>query len=112
MTGQNFVKAIKPIGCAVFLIIFIAFLVTAFTAKAPLPGYVIPQTTEYYREHLDELKTELEDNMFPLIDGAEECRIDGDKLVITLEHEHYDEATKIITHYYGNNIIDTEKSDD
>ena len=109
--GQQFVKALKPVGCAIFLIVFVLFLVYAFTAKAPLEGYVIPETTEYYRTHLDEFQTELEENLFPRINGVCESHIDGDRLVITIDSEYYDESTKIITHYYGSTILITEKSE-
>ena len=34
--GQSFVKAIKPFGCVLFLILFAVFMVFCFTSKAPL----------------------------------------------------------------------------
>ena len=34
--GQSFVKAIKPLGCVLFLILFAVFMVFCFTSKAPL----------------------------------------------------------------------------
>ena len=104
-TGQQFAKSIKPIGCIVFLILFIMFLIQCFSAKAPLEGYVIPQTTEYYSEHLDEFKTELETDMFPRIEGKISCRISGDKMAVTIDSEHFDTASGIISHYYGSNIF-------
>ena len=56
MAGQDFVKMLKPVGCALFLLLFVIFLIFCFTAKAPLDGYVKPQTIEYYSTHLDELE--------------------------------------------------------
>lgn len=34
--GEGFVKAIKPIGCILFLILFVVFMVFCFTSEAPL----------------------------------------------------------------------------
>ena len=81
--GQSFVKAIKPLGCVLFLILFAVFMVFCFTSKAPLGDkYTCPQTTEYYSEHLDEFEQELKTNLLPLVDGIEDCRRSGDKISI------------------------------
>ena len=110
--GESFVKAIKPLGCAVFLILFVVFLVFCFTAKAQLgDDYSCPQTTEYYSEHLDEFEQELKTNLLPKIDGIEDCRIEGDKILIVIDGEHFDSSSAIITHYYGNSLFDIQKSE-
>lgn len=110
--GQSFVKSIKPIGCVLFLILFAAFMIFCFTAKAPLGDkYVCPQTTEYYSEHLEEFEAELETNLLPLLDGIEECRIEGDKILILISPEHCDASSQIIYHYYGKNIFDIQKTE-
>lgn len=110
--GESFVKAIKPIGCVLFLIMFVVFMVYCFTGSAPLGDkYVCPQTTEYYSEHMDEFEAELEENFLPLIDGIEECRISGDKMLIVISEECYDASSQIIYHYYGKNIFDIQKSE-
>lgn len=109
--GESFVKAIKPIGCALFLLLFVLFLVFCFTQEAPLEGYVCPQTTEYYAEHLDEFEQELEANLLPRLSGIEECRREGDGIVIVIDAENYDASSEIITHYYGKDLFDIQKSE-
>lgn len=109
-TGANFVKKIGYVGCAIFLGIFVLFLVFCFTAKAPVEGYKAPHDSQYFSEHLDELKAELESNMFPKISGVEDCCISGDKLSIVIAPEHYDESRKAITHYYSVDLFVFEKS--
>ena len=110
--GQNFVKAIKPLGCALFLILFVVFMVFCFTSEAPLGDkYTCPQTTEYYSEHLDEFEQELKTNLLPLVDGIEGCRISGDKITITIAPESFEESSQIIYHYYGKTILDIQKSE-
>ena len=110
--GESFVKAIKPIGCVLFLILFAAFMVFCFTSEAPLGDkYTCPHTTEYYSEHLDEFEQELEENLLPLVDGIEDCRISGDKITIVIAPDSFDESSKIIIHYYGETLFDIQKSE-
>ena len=107
--GEQFVKWIKPAGCVLFLGIFAAFLVICFTAKAPVEGYTVPHDSQYYAQHLDELKTELETNLFPKLEGIEDCYISGDKLKIIISDAGFEKSSKAITHYYGENLFIIEK---
>lgn len=109
--GESFVKAIKPIGCVLFLGLFAVFMVFCFTAKAPLDGYVCPETTEYYSEHLDEFEAELEQHLLPRVDGVVDCSVEGDKILIIIKSGDYEESSSVITHYYGTEIFDIRKSD-
>lgn len=110
MAGQDFVKMLKPAGCIIFLLLFVLFLVFCFSAKAPLEGYVKPQTTEYYSTHLDELQQELETNMFPRLEGIEDCYISGGRLTVVISSEAFEESSGIITHYYGKELFDLQKN--
>ena len=107
--GEQFVKWIKPAGCVLFLGIFAAFLVICFTAKAPVEGYTVPHDSQYYAQHLDELKAELETNLFPRLEGIEDCYISGDKLKIIISDAGFEKSSKDITHYYGENLFIIEK---
>ena len=110
--GQSFVKAIKPFGCVLFLILFAVFMVFCFTSKAPLGDkYTCPQTTEYYSEHLDEFEQELKTNLLPLVDGIEDCRRSGDKITIIIAPESFHASSQIIYHYYGKALFDIQKSE-
>ena len=108
-TGQQFASKIKTVGCICFLLLFIGFLVMCFTAKPPLPGYVIPQTSEYYAEHLDEFRAELERNMLPMLEGDCSCRVEGGAVAVTVDAEHFDEVSRTVTHYYGSKILRFER---
>ena len=107
--GEQFVKWIKPAGCVLFLGIFAAFLVICFTAKAPVEGYTVPHDSQYYAQHLDELKAELETNLFPRLEGIEDCYISGDKLKIIISDAGFEKSSKAITHYYGEHLFIIEK---
>ena len=102
-TGQAFVKWIKPAGCALFLGLFILVTVILFTAKgAPVKGYDPPQDSDYYSEHLPELAQELQENMFPLIEGAEGagCRVEDGKVAVTAPEEAMTAVRSGVIHYY------------
>ena len=107
--GEQFVKWIKPAGCVLFLGIFAAFLVICFTAKAPVEGYTVPHDSQYYAQHLDELKAELETNLFPRLEGIEDCYISGDKLKIIISDAGFEKSSKAITRYYGKNLFIIER---
>lgn len=107
--GQQFVKWLKPAGCGIFLVVFILFFVMCFTAKAPVEGYTVPHDSQYYAVHLDELKTELEANLFPKLDGIEDCYISGDRLTIIIDGASFEKSSSAITHYYGETLFILEK---
>ena len=108
--GQEFVKMLKPVGCVIFLAIFVAFLIMCFTAGgAPIEGYSVPHNSEYFREHPDELKTELEANVFPHLDGIESCEVTDGKLAIGIEADSFDESSGAITHYYSDELFSFQK---
>ena len=109
-TGASFVKKIGFVGCAVFVLLFVVFMVFCFSTKAPLEGYKAEHDTEYYSEHLDELKTELETKLFPRLSGIEDCSLTGDKLTVVISSESFDESYKIIKHYYSLELLNIEKS--
>ena len=108
--GQEFVKMLRPAGCIIFLIIFIAFLVMCFSAGgAPIEGYSVPHDSDYFAEHMDELKAELEANVFPRLEGIEDCEIDGDALTVTIDSASFDESSSAITHYYRAELFNFQK---
>lgn len=110
--GEDFVKKIKPFGCILFLGLFVAFLVFCFTGGgAPVRGYSAPQDADYYAAHLDELKAELEEHLFPELEGVTACEIDGDALCVTISAECFDETKSDILFYYDKNLFVFQKED-
>ena len=49
--------------------------------------------------------------MFPLLEGIEDCFVSGDKLTIIISGDDYEESSGIITHYYGKELFDIQKSE-
>ncbi len=108
--GQDFVKKIGTLGSIFFLLLFVLFLVYCFTSKPkPLSGYVSPHDSAYYGqsdETLGELKTELETNVFPKLEGNEKCWISGEKLAVELDQNSYTTTRSAILEYYGEGLFE------
>lgn len=105
--GQDFVKKLKPLGCALVLGLFVLVTLILFTARgAAVEGYDAPYTSEYYAEHLDELKTELEENLIPKLDVAwAQLAVEGDKLAVTAEKEDIYKIRPAVIHYYDADLF-------
>lgn len=109
-TGEDFVRKIRPLGAALFLLAFVLFLVMAFTSgKPPIPGYAPPRSAEYYaqsEETLNELKSELEQNVFPALGGGvTDCSVSEGKLRLTIEKKQYPKLRSALLHYYESGLF-------
>ncbi len=115
MTGAEFVKKIRPLGCALFLIMFIVLLVYLFTAgREPVKGYVPPHDSEYYAQSADtlsELGHELETNVFPALDGVKSCAVEGDRLVVTVDAQEYIVVRAAVLRYYDESLFEFVKDE-
>ena len=113
--GQAFAKKIGPIGGAFFLLLFVLFLVYCFTAGTnPIPGYESPHDSSYYSQNnttLAELKTELETNVFPKLEGIKDCQISNGKLAVTIDSVSYAKSRSAILKYYDESLFEFTKAD-
>lgn len=114
-TGQDFVKKIGPFGCVLFLALFVFFLVYCFTAAPadPLKGYTAPYKFDYYAQSdatLQQLQTELETNVFPMLDGVISSDIENGRLVITIEGNSFSDSRDAILKYYDESLFYFERS--
>lgn len=110
--GMQFARAVKPAGCILLLLILLGVLYLCFTSGTdPIPGYEAPQGTAYYSEHLDELQTELQENIFPQLDGEEDSRVEGGKLTVILENDFYAVSRSAILRYYDESLFNFQRAD-
>ena len=109
-TGQEFVKKIKPFGSFLFLLIFVLFLLICFTSgKKLIPGYESPHESSYYSQNdatLTELKSELETNIFPHLEGITDSRVSNGKLVVTIAADSYYVSRSAILKYYDVSLFE------
>ena len=107
-TGQEFVKKIRPLGAALFLILFAAVTVFLFTAKGvEVEGYVPPQTGSYYSAHVEELMEEVRDNLLPAagVEGVE-LELWHERILVAGTEDQLRRARQAIIHYYDSRFFD------
>ena len=113
--GQAFAKKIGPIGGGFFLLLFVIFLAYCFTAGTnPIPGYDAPHDYSYYSQNnttLAVLKTELETNVFPKLQGDESCQVIDGKLAVTLDSVNYAKSRSAILKFYDKSLFEFYKAD-
>lgn len=108
--GQEFARAVKPAGCVLLFLILIGVLYICFTSgKDPVPGYEAPQDTAYYAQHLEELQTELENNVFPELEGVEGSEVDGDHLNVKIQSDSFAVSRAAILRYYDISLFEFER---
>lgn len=108
--GQSFVKAIRPLGCALFLVLFVLVTAVCFSsAKKPIPGYEPPHDTAYYAADLPALVQELEENVFPALEYPMTAEITGDVITVTVGAEDFFQGRAAVLRYFDQSLFTFEE---
>jgi hypothetical protein len=106
-TGFDFIKRLRPAGCAIVLLCFIGFLAVCFSSgRDALPDYVPPESMDCYAQNLPALQSELEENVLPRLDGTVRAGIEGDRVVITVDRAHYTAVRKALLDHFDQTLLD------
>ena len=104
--GQSFVKAIRPLGCVLFLGLAILVAAVCLTSgRKPIPGYEPPMTTEQYAADLSALEAELEGNVFPRLEYEMSAEVTGDAVTITVEDENFVAGRAAVLRYFDESLL-------
>ena len=108
--GQSFVKALRPAGCALFLLLSILGTVLCFTAgRDPIPGYRPPERASY-EDDLGQLAQVLEQQVFPeLPQYGMSARVTGSTVTVTVTGGNLNAARTAILHYFPEELITFER---
>ena len=88
--GRDFVKMIGPVGCVMFTVMFVMFLLICFTPKEDVLGdYTPPYEAGYYKQNPEELLRELEENILPMLDAEISCETAEGKVKISIEEDRF-----------------------
>ena len=114
MTGQDFVKKIRPAGCALFLFMLVMFFVICLKPgnSDPVPGYTPPHDSAYYMqsdETLSELEAELEENVFPYLEGYVKSEVSDGVLAVTITEAKFFTVRSAVLKYYDRELFDFRK---
>lgn len=109
--GEEFVKMIRPFGCVLFLVASVLILILCLTSgRDPIPGYESPHDTAYYTENAaatEELIQELNNRVFPELDGVLDCRTDEDgAVVITIDSACFAVTRSAILRYFDESLFE------
>jgi hypothetical protein len=111
-TGEEFVKKIKPLGCAAFILLTVAVVLTCFTTKGiAVDGYTPPHGSDYYSDHLDELAEELSGTLLPMIDATADFEVGEKVITITASTDDLNNLRPRILHYYDVDLFEFVYSD-
>lgn len=100
-------KNLKPFGCILCLGLMVLVLVLCFTlGRDPVEGYEAPCATEYYAENPEALKTELEENVFPALEGIVSCRVEEGKVAVTIEEDVFAASRGAILRYFDASLLE------
>ncbi len=109
--GFQIVRWLKPFGSGLVLLIFILFLVYAFsTGRAPIKGYTPPHDGAYYAQHLDELVDELNGTVLPLVDPEAGAEVTGDTVTVTIPKDSFVPTRAAVLRYFDSQLVQFEES--
>ncbi len=111
--GEEFAKWLKPGGCILLIVIFVLVLIICFSSGSdPIPGYESPHDAAYYSQDdatLTELGQELEQNVFPKLEGEESWQVENGVVVVTLEDEQFAVSRSAILRYFDEGLLEFRK---
>lgn len=105
--GQEFVKAIKPLGSAIFIIVLVFFLALALSSGRgtvlDVGDYAPPEGVS--ADDPEALCAELSEHLLPALPGENECYVNQDKCYVALEGTYFKDCRATILHYYPDRRI-------
>lgn len=105
--GQQFVRTIRPVGCALFLILGILVTVLCFTVgRDPIRGYEPPESMTYYAEEPEALVQELEEHVFPALPEYDmTAEVTDGGVTVAIDAEHFVVARAALLRYFDRELI-------
>ena len=112
-TGADFIKKLRPLGCTIVLMCFAAFLVMCFTSggDGALKDYEPPQTDEYYAGHIDELVSELNGNVLPLLDAGATCSESDGRALVETGSDSFFAVRRALLEHFDDSLLSFRQTD-
>ncbi|MBP3654319.1 MAG: hypothetical protein J6J04_02670 [Oscillospiraceae bacterium] len=104
--GKEWAQRLGVFGGIAVLLFSLVFVLTMLSSGPDkIEGYAPPQTDEYYVQHLDELQSELTENVFPYVEGVQSCEEANGKLVIGIRSKYYIETRAVIIDLFDRDLF-------
>ncbi len=108
--GKEFIKNIRPAGCALFLLLAVLVFAVCMTAgKDPIPDYQAPDPSVYAND-LPRLVQELEENVLPKLPQYDiSASITGDTVTLKINSGNFAAARAAILRYFPEEYFTFER---
>lgn len=104
--GEWLMKCFGKGGCIFLLVMAAVGLVICFTAGSdPIRGYEAPLSTEEYAASPELLKAELEENVFPHLEGVLECEVRDGGVIVTLAEDTFVVTRAALLRYFDESLL-------
>ena len=106
-SGQWLWKNLKPFGCILCLAIMVLTVWICLTSgKDPIPGYEAPADAEYYSANIQALAEELEENVFPHLEGVLGWESGDGVISITIAEEDFAASRSAMLRYFDAELFE------
>jgi hypothetical protein len=110
-TGADFIKKLRPLGCALVLICFVGFLAVCFApGEELLADYTPPKSGDYYAAHPQELSDELNENVLPLLPGSAVASVVDGVVVVTVQSESFFDVRSALLEHFDESLLTFERA--
>ena len=104
--GEWLMSRFGKVGCIFLLLMAVVGVLICFTAGTdPIKGYQAPLSTEEYAAEPELLKAELEEKVFPHVEGVVSCDVTDSGVSLTLEHEHFVLTRSALLQYFDESLL-------
>ena len=103
--GQQWAQRLGVVGGMVVLLFSLVFVLTMLTAGPEKLVYTPAHDTAYYAQNLDVLQTELEEQVFPHVEGVQFCEEADGKLVVGIREKYYLDTRAVIIDLFDRELF-------
>lgn len=107
--GQQWAQRLGVVGGMVVLLFSLVFVLTMLTAGPEKLDYMPAHDTVYYAQNLDALQTELEEHVFPYVEGVQFCEEADGKLVIGIREKYFLDTRAVIIDLFDRELFVFER---
>lgn len=104
--GQQWAQRLGVVGGIVVLLFSIVFVLTMLTAGPEKLDYTPAHDTAYYAQNLDVLQAELEEHVFPYVEGVGNCEAADGKLVVGIRTKYFIESRAVIIDLFDRSLFE------
>ena len=104
--GEWLMRTFGKGGCIFLLLMAVVGVFICFTVGSdPIKGYEAQLTTAEYAAQPELLKAELEENVFPHLEGVQDCAVRDGGVTITLAEESFVVTRAALLRYFDESLL-------